>query len=175
MAYIKNSHHTLIALLHYFMKCTIHYYCIVNHVLCRTKWSADTASVHRHSEHINDRHVIHDAAGINVGAVLSGDISCVACSRNQCCGLVCVMALSYWKIKNSASNFSNVCISQSNVATRLRCGGNFLHKFDTYCWIIYLAVKEFWISAKNWQSYQQNSTLSFFTDSVVSVPSVSCN
>jgi len=42
----------------------------------------------------------------------------------------------------NVNQFSNVCISQRNVATRLRCGGNFYTHFIAH-FIFFIAVKQF--------------------------------
>jgi len=49
--------------------------------------------------------------------------------------------------------FSDINISQGNVATRLRCGGIFSYHFTANL-SFSLTVKEFWKSAKIWQSYR---------------------
>jgi len=47
--------------------------------------------------------------------------------------------------------FSNTYISQDSVATSLRYGGIFYHRF-TGNWLLCLSVKEFWKSVSTWQS-----------------------
>jgi len=49
--------------------------------------------------------------------------------------------------------FSDINISQGNVATRLRCGGIFSYHFTTNL-SLSLTIKEFWKSVKIWQSYR---------------------
>jgi len=52
-------------------------------------------------------------------------------------------------------------ISQDSVATRLVCGGVFVHDFVTNC-LLSLTVKEFWKSANIWWSYGQELGVLFF-------------
>ena len=56
--------------------------------------------------------------------------------------------------------FLNTDISQGSVATRLGCGGVFVHDFVTN-FLLSLTVKEFWTSVNIWWSYGQELVVFF--------------
>jgi len=58
-------------------------------------------------------------------------------------------------------DFLNTDILQGSVATRLGCGGVFVHDFVTN-FLVSLTVKEFWKSANIWWSYGQELGVLFF-------------
>ena len=58
-------------------------------------------------------------------------------------------------------DFLNTNISQGSVATRLGCGGVFVHDFVTN-FLLRLTVKEFWKSANIWWRYGQELGVLFF-------------
>jgi len=62
-------------------------------------------------------------------------------------------------------DFVNIDISQGSVATYLRCGGIFKHKFVANL-PVSLPVKEFWKSVNIWGSYGQEFGVLFFWDTV---------
>ena len=62
--------------------------------------------------------------------------------------------------------FLNTGISQGSAATRLGCGGVYIHHFVTN-FLLSLTVKEFWKSVNIWWSYgQELGVLFFLTHSV---------
>ena len=63
----------------------------------------------------------------------------------------------------------NTDISQSSVATRLGCGGVFVHDFVTN-FLVSLTVKDFWKSANIWWSYGQELGVLFFWLTVYIAP-----
>ena len=67
-------------------------------------------------------------------------------------------------------SFFCIHISQDSVATRLGCGGVFVHDFVTN-FLLSLKVKEFWKSANIWYSYgQEFGVLFFLTHGVLALP-----
>jgi len=74
-------------------------------------------------------------------------------------GYVLHNSLLHLLLKNG--DFLNTDISQGSVATRLGCGGVFMHHFVTN-FLLSLTVKEFRKSVHIWRSYGQEFGVLFF-------------